>query len=258
LEEHSSLYNHPRYYDIGFSFRDIAKEVDVFEETFCRYSEVTVRRVLELASGVSPHMEEMAKRGYHYTGLDTSQAMIAYAREKAARGRIKADFLVADMRTFTLDRGVDFVYTMCGSLYVQSTGDILTHLSAVARALTPGGLYFLDWCINFEWCSAPREDQAWTIEKDGIKISVKFHLEITDRASQTARHRLSAKVEDQGRTQRFESVDIVRVILPQEFLLLVEKSESFEFVGWWNNWDLSHPVEKADKIDRPITVIRRI
>ena len=82
-------------------------------------------------------------------------------------------------------------------------------------------------------------------------------LEIIDRASQLARHRLAAEVTDRGETRSFESVDMVRVILPQEFLLLVEKSGKFECVGWWNNWDLNQPIEKAEKIDRPIAVIRR-
>jgi hypothetical protein len=50
---------------------------------------------------------------------------------------------------------------------------------------------------------------------------------------------------------------VVRTIFPQEFLLLVEKSRQFEFIGWWNLWNLEEPVEKAEHIDRPITVIRR-
>jgi hypothetical protein len=161
------------------------------------------------------------------------------------------------MRDFSLDRSADFAFTMCGSLYVQSTADILSHFNAVARALTPGGLYLLDWCINFEWDEPVRGDHGWTIEKDGVRVEVRFALEIVDRASQLARHRLSAEVDDHGEAHSFESVDLVRVILPQEFLLLVEKSGNFDFIGWWNNWDLDQPVEKARKIDRPIALIRR-
>jgi len=29
-------------------------------------------------------------------------------------------------------------------------------------------------------------------------------------------------------------------------------------VGWWNNWNLSQPLEQADKIDRPIALVRKI
>ncbi len=254
----NSLYSNPRYYDIGFSFRDISAEVDVFEDLIRRFSGIPVHRMLELASGVSPHLAELARRGYHYTGIDLNPAMTAYARDTAARSDISACFLEADMRDFSLDRVVDFAFTMCGSLYVQSTADIMSHLHSVARAIRPGGLYLLDWCINFEWDGPVRTDQGWTVEKDGIRVDVRFALEIIDRASQLARHRLGADVDDHGRKMSFESVDVVRVILPQEFLLLVEKSGKFEFIGWWNNWDLNQPVEKAGKIDRPIALIRRI
>jgi SAM-dependent methyltransferase len=257
VAERESIYSNPRYYDIGFSFRDIPAEVDLFEDLIARHSGVRVRRMLELASGVSPHLTELARRGYHYTGLDINPAMVSYGAEKARSTGIKADFLEADMRSFKLDRGVDFVFTMCGSLYVQSTADILSHFDSVACALAPGGLYLLDWCINFEWDQPVRGGHGWTIEKDGVKVDVHFALEIVDRAAQLARHRLSAEVDDHGRLHSFESVDIVRVILPQEFLLLVEKSGNFDFIGWWNNWDLTQPVEKARKIDRPIALIRR-
>jgi len=258
LPESTGLYDHPRYYDLGFSFRDIAAEVDLFEDAFRRFSRIPVRRVLELSCGVAPHMKELARRGYEYAGLDINPNMIAYVTDRAETLGLRPRLELGDMRDFSLPYEVDFVFIMCGSLYVQSTPDMLRHLDSVARALKPGGLYFLDWCINFEWCTAPRTDQTWTIEKEGVKISVQFNLEVADRAEQLARHILTAQVDDGGKKLALESTDIVRVILPQEFLLLVEKSQAFEFIGWWNNWDFTKPIEQAERIDRPIAIIRRM
>ncbi|MCK4526646.1 class I SAM-dependent methyltransferase, partial [candidate division WOR-3 bacterium] len=68
----SNLYDNPKYYEIAFSFRDIPAEVDVFEKSFKRFSEIPVKSVLELACGNSPHMKELVKRGYQYNGLDLS------------------------------------------------------------------------------------------------------------------------------------------------------------------------------------------
>lgn len=258
MPESTDLYDYPRYYDLGFSFRDIGAEVDVFEDAFRRFSRIQVKRVLEISCGVAPHLEELARRGYEYAGLDINPNMISYVAQRAAALGLKPRLETRDMRDFSLPYDVDFVFIMCGSLYVQSTEDMLHHLESVARVLKPGGLYFLDWCINFEWCAPPRTDQKWTIEKEGVKISVEFNLEITDRARQLARHILRAEVNDKGRELRLESMDTVRVILPQEFLLLVEKSKAFEFMGWWNNWDFGKPVEGVEGIDRPIAIVRRI
>jgi SAM-dependent methyltransferase len=258
MTDSRNVYDHPKYYDLAFSFRDIHAEVSIFEQCFRRFSRIPVRDVLELACGTAPHMEELAKRRYRYTGLDISPEMIAYARRRARQIGIDADFFRADMCSFAVTRPMDFVYTMCGSLYARTTADLLSHLASVAGALNPGGLYLLDWCINFEWCDPVRDDQSWSVEKDGINIKFGFKMEILDRAAQIVNHRLTMDVDDHGRSLHLEGTDTARVILPQEFLLLVEKSGVFEFIGWWNNWRFEEPIGGAQKIDRPITIIRRL
>jgi hypothetical protein len=47
-------------------------------------------------------------------------------------------------------------------------------------------------------------------------------------------------------------------MLFRPFLLLLEKSGAFEFVGWWNNSDLAQPIPARDLVDWPMTVIRRV
>jgi SAM-dependent methyltransferase len=253
------LYNYPRYYDMAFSFRDIRREVDVFEQCFHRHSKIRIRRVLEMACGPSPHLEELARRGYEYVGLDVNPAMIAYARRKAEALGCHATFLLADMRAFSLAEPVDFAFTLLGSLYVENTPDILSHLASVARALNSGGLYLLDWCVNFRWYEGIKGGQSWTIEREGIRIAVKFATEdLMDSAAQICRNRIVADVDDHGKPSQLETTETVRVIFPQEFLLLTEKSREFEFIGWWNNWDLAEPLGGAWAIERPIALIRRL
>lgn len=233
--------------------------MDLFEQCFRRYSEIPVRRVLDIGCGLAPHLEELTQRGYEYVGLDINKVMLDYAHEKAKALDIAATFILADMRHFSSEKPVDFAFVMLGSLYAKTTEDILSHFTAVARALNPGGLYLLDWCIHFQWGDTPTGEQSWTIEKNGVKIDVKFVREdIIDRAAQICRDKLLVDVNDHGKILRLESVEVTRTIFPQEFLLLVEKSRGFEFIGWWNNWDLNEPIEKAEHIDRPITLIRRL
>jgi len=78
------LYDAPQYYEIAFSFRDISAEVSLFEECFRRFSRIPVKSVLELGCGNCPHMEELTRRGYEYSGLDISEAMLDYSREDLA------------------------------------------------------------------------------------------------------------------------------------------------------------------------------
>jgi SAM-dependent methyltransferase len=252
------FYDYPEYYQLAFSFRDIKHEVDIFEECFRRFSKIPVGEVLELACGPSPHLEELARRGYKYTGLDNSQKMLDYARNKARTLRIPASFILADMLNFTMETKADFAYLLLGSLFVKSTKDILSHFAGVAEALKPGGLYLLDWCIDFLLGALPKEEN-WTEEKEGVKIDIRFIDEgVVERTAQLSKYRIDAEVIDQGEHIHLGNEVIVRRIFPQEFLLLVEKTKKFEFVGWWNNWDLAQPIDQAERIARPITLVRRI
>ncbi len=253
------LYDNPRYYEIAFSFRDLKKEVDVFEECFKRFSKIPVRRVLDIGCGPSPHMEELARRGYQYVGLDNNKAMLEYSKKKAKDLGASATFVQSDMKSFELQYKVDFSFTMLGSIHARTTEDLLSHFSSVAKALRPGGLYFLDWCINFQWDAESDDDQNWAIEKDGVKVKMSFAKDsIIDRGGQIGKYTMVADVDDHGKKLRFETTETNRTIFPQEFLLLVDKSGAFDFVGWWNNWNLKEPIEKAKKIDRPIALILRL
>lgn len=254
----TELYDEPYYYEIAFSFRNVPAEVDVMEACIHRYSRIPVRRVLELACGPAPHMAEWVRRNYQYVGLDINPRMLDYAQQRAAGLGLPATWVQADMNDFELEEPADFTCVLLGSLFVESTAELLQHLACAARALRPGGLYLLDWCIQFNW-DDPGGDEHWTIEREGVRVDVHFETAgPVDHAAQLRPERLVVEVEEADRQFRLESLEVNRSIFPQEFLLLLDKSGCFELVGWWNHWNLDEPIERADTINRPIVLIRRI
>ena len=257
MKESKLLYDYPDYYDIAFSFRDIRREAEVFDECIRLYSTIPVRRVLELGSGTAPHIEEWARRGIDYVGIDTNENMLAYASRKAQKLQIAATLIKADMRSFSLGTTVDFAYILLGSLFAKTPEDIDSHFTSVAEAPNHGGLYFLDWCINFHWADPSGLAQSWRIDRSPVKINMSFKTELLDRAGQTVRNLLTAKINDNGKLLELEETDVVKTIFPHEFLLLVEKSKKLEFVGWWNNSKLEEPIQGATRITRPIALVRR-
>jgi SAM-dependent methyltransferase len=257
-KESSELYNNPEYYEIAFSFRDIPAEVDLFEQCFKRFSRIPVESVLELGCGNSPHLEELVKRGYRYSGLDLSKAMLDYSREKAPRCDAEVNLIQADMNDFSHETRVDFVYILLGSLSVENTPELMSHFNSVARVLKTGGLYFLDWCIQFDPPWATESGGTWEMERDGIKVKTSVSWKLINRVEQTFEETITQEVSDHDKRPNIIDKDVKRAIFPQEFLCSVEASRDFEFVGWWNNWDLGQPLEQTDKIDRPIALVRRI
>lgn len=257
------IYDNPEYYEIAFSFRDIPREVDVLEECIEQYSRTPVRRMLELACGPAPHMLELMRRNYDYVGLDLNRQMLDYATSKARTAGFSPTLIQEDLLHFSLSNKVDFAFVLLGSLYARNTQDLLNHFDSVADALNPGGLYLLDWCLQF---SALTEDSnSWVIEKDRLRVETTYAMKNIDPAGQTFDEiiRLAARNAD-GAEFTLEEIHRRRAIYPQEFLLLLEKTGRFEFVGWWNNWNLNESLQqettwpKSKKIERPITLIRRI
>jgi SAM-dependent methyltransferase len=251
-----TVYEHPKYYEIAYSFRDIGAEVDVFEQCFKKYAELPVKSILELGSGNSPHMEELLKRGYVFTGIDTSDSMLSYSREKASRIEGKATLIHADMIDFSISESFDFAFIALGSLFARNTEDILSHFRSVTRALKKGGLYLMDRCVRF----APFSDQdkSWTIEQDKIKVTARSSGRLIDAVEQLVEVTTSLEVKDDGSACQLFETDIIKVLFAQEFLPIIERTGELEFVGWWNNWNLQEPItEGLEKIARPITLLRR-
>mgnify|MGYP001066855677 FL=1 len=250
----NSLYANPKYYEIAFSYRDIPQEVRTMQEIIRRFSLVPVKSVLEFGCGNSPHMEELMNHGYSYVGLDLSREMLNYSQSKAKKLGGHAKFVWADMVDFELEQPVDFAYTMLGSLYVKNTKQLLSHFECAHANLMPGGLYLLDWCVDFT-CLADTQD-AWLVEQDDIAIYVRYHTRSLNFIEQTVDETIELTIDDNGTTRRLTHNNIRRAIYPQEFLLISHKV-GFEFIGWWNNWDLTAPLTgKETEVNRAIAVLR--
>lgn len=252
-----TVYGNPAYYEIAFSFRDISAEVDVFEQCFKKYTDLSVKNILEIGCGNSPHMKELLRRGYEYTGFDNSKAMIEYSRAKASKIEGKAKIIQADMLQFSLPDTFDFAFITLGSLYARSTADVFSHFRSVASVLNIGGLYLMDWCIHFSPISDLQD--TWTIEYDGIKVTTCFSEKYIDAVEQLVKETITLEVEDQGAMHHLRESGVKRVIFPQEFVQIIKQTE-LEIVGWWNNWNLQEPlseVEDPESIERPIVLLRR-
>ena len=256
----SNCYDYPRYYEIAFSFRDIPYEVGVIEQTIDRYALCDVRSLLELACGPSQHMTELSRRGLYFQGMDINQAMLDYSREKAIKARSDASFHRQSMVKFQLEQPVEYVFIALGDLYVRSTEELKSHLSSVATTLRQGGLFLLDWCVQFDPVKMFKADgDTWEIKDGSICVKSCVKMRPTNYVEQLFEEQLDIEVEDASTFLSLSSYSIKRAVYPQEFLELIKNTNQFEFIGWWNNWDLDQPLtEKTQDVYRPITLLRRI
>jgi len=252
-----TLYDHPEYYEIAFSFRNIPEEARFMQSCIQRFSLIPVRRVFEVACGYAPHAEELIKLGYKYTGLDNNRNMIDYASHKWHDLKPAPKFIESSMLSFSSRRKVDFGFVMLGSLYLNSLEEMNAHFDSMAGILRSGGLYFLDWCIQFGDPLKYATSSSKINKLDGITVESKFNIRLVDSANQMYEEVWTVNVDDHGRQKRFQVTERNRAIFPQEFLLFIRSRTDFEFVGWWQDWDLSKPISGQANTNRPVALVIR-
>ena len=138
-------------YDLLYRDKDYETEVDAVEAAWAAHASGPVRRVLDVGGGTGGHALPHARRGYHVTGVDLSDAMLDRARAKAAaEPGLDVTFHAGDLRALgaveavapaSFDAAV-VLFAVLGYLYTN--GDVAAALAGLRRALRPGGLLVLD------------------------------------------------------------------------------------------------------------------
>src|SRR5438876_10642564 len=71
--------------------------------------------LLDLACGTGRMALRMAAQGYQVTGVDIVPEMIELARQKAAERALSVEWVVADARTFQLQKQFPFAFMVCNA-----------------------------------------------------------------------------------------------------------------------------------------------
>lgn len=126
--------------------------MDMYLRDLLRVHAVAGRRMLDLACGTGTLALLMAERGWQVIGLDRSPAMLREAAQKLTTitEPIDVDFVQGDMRDFRLAAPVHLVTCCYDTLnYLTDQADLARCFSAVAQALTPGGLFCFDLATDY-------------------------------------------------------------------------------------------------------------
>jgi 2-polyprenyl-3-methyl-5-hydroxy-6-metoxy-1,4-benzoquinol methylase len=121
-----------------------------FIRSFMKDSKNT--RVLDIACGSGRHSVALANLGFNVVGFDTSEGMIAAARNHAKSVEAEVDFIIADMFTFQKDVEGPFDIVLClgNSLALLSSFKEMQEVVAqVHGVLDPHGSFIFQ-VLNFD------------------------------------------------------------------------------------------------------------
>jgi SAM-dependent methyltransferase len=123
--------------------------------------------VLDMACGPGRHTLELARRGFHVTGVDRTEKYLDEARRMAEEEGLNIEWVQADMREFkrpeTFDAAIN-LFTSFG--YFEEIEDDRRVLSNLLASLKPGGRLVMDM-MGKEIMARIFQPRDWERMEDG-------------------------------------------------------------------------------------------
>ena len=126
-------------------------------------------KVLDLCCGVGRHSLELARRGFHVTGVDKTAAYLETARRQAKAEGLGIEFVQDDMRTFCRPDAFDAVVNLFTSFgYFEDLEDDRQVVMNLYRSLRGGGAFLLD-LMGKEVLARVFQERHWH-EEEGLIV----------------------------------------------------------------------------------------
>lgn len=133
------------YYDLLYKEKDYIREAAYIHDLIQRHSS-DAHEILELGCGTGRHAIALTRLGYHVTGIDLSETMIAQAQKNSQSQSIEGvQFLQGDLREFRIERKFCAVLALFHVMSYQTrNSDIQAAMATAAAHLIPGGVFIFD------------------------------------------------------------------------------------------------------------------
>lgn len=128
--------------------------------------------LLDIPCGSGRHSVELARRGYHMTGIDLSADFLKEARSRAAEADVQVDLRQADMRRPGLDANAfDGAFCFGNSFPYLDRPGVTEFLATIGRAIRPGSRLVIDTGCAAESILPTLLPQRWHRFDDIIVMS---------------------------------------------------------------------------------------
>jgi SAM-dependent methyltransferase len=242
---------------------EIEEETEFLQNVWRRHLKKPVRRVLDIASGDSPHGQILARTGMRVVGIDRSPTMIA-AGKKGSRETAGVSFYRREINKFSIpERPFDVAFFMSETFPVLITNDdLLSHLSSVGRLLRRGGLYCVD-IDKMDRIRVVRERKRWQRRKvrtpDATVEVTTYDRPFAWYSATQSIFELECRIKFRDRPDEVVTTrDLIpiRYTAPPLLELAAKASRMFELIATYADLSFSRPLDQCDR--RWLGVLQRV
>lgn len=118
-----------------------------------------VKTALEPACGTGRYLAGLLRRGWTVEGYDLAPGMLAFTRKRLAGWGKKARLARGEMTSYRPERRFGLIFNVLSTFrHLMTEKDALAHLTLMAGALEPGGLFVLGLDLSIYGQDEPDEE----------------------------------------------------------------------------------------------------
>lgn len=125
-------------------------------------------QILDIGCGYGRHAMELAARGFHVVGLDSSLPLLLRGADEAQRRGLNINFVHGDMRELTFDSQFDGAYCLFSTFGYFDDETNKRTAQNIAKALKPGARFVIE-VLNRDYIIGDLPSRVWW-EGDGCVV----------------------------------------------------------------------------------------
>lgn len=252
-------YETPLYYDIIYDV-DTKKDATFLEQCHARHALGAASgeelNILEPACGTGRLMAELAARGHNVAGVDLSQGMLDFARNRFKDRGVKGELVQAPMQDFDVrsaakpTSGFDLAHILVSSFkYLQNEQDAADCLNTICDHLCVGGVFVLGIHLT-DPDDDSRYPERWRAQRDGLDVICTVRTSPPNHASRTEqlRSRIVCRnlTKPDAEPKRYESNWSFRTYDEAQLRSLLRKTPRLKHVA---TYDFHHDINIKSSLD---------
>jgi SAM-dependent methyltransferase len=174
-------------YDIAFDW-DVTDEVEWLLDRLG----ADCRSLLEPGCGSGRMLEAFARRGLDVVGIELSDPMVEFARDRLARAGVRAAVIRADMTNFDLGRTFGGAICPINTLGHLDEVELARHLECVAAHLDQGARYLVQ--VGLVDRDEALGGSYWEAERDDVRLKIAWESVARDWSSSRQEERSRIEV----------------------------------------------------------------